>query len=211
MTPSPQLSEGAPAPTAGPAGGGLAAISQPAEEGDVSTPGGEPPTPELQAAYETVVVEAVENLDRRAESAMRAVMSEEGDKAEAAGRLSASLAFAVDESKGGRVPDKAVIAASAEIGEQLAERLKLAGLPIDNAFLQRSTDYMMVALGDMYGVTQEELEQLMASVPENQREAFRSQQMSFFDEQAPEAQPASPAAQPAAAQPAALPNSLRAV
>ena len=183
---SPMLAGGPQAPqnppTAAPqqAGGMAGPGMQAAPEGDVSTPGGIPPSEQEQLAYDNVVVEGVEKLDAKAGEALAMINAYPGDKAEAAGQFAARIAISIDEEKGGAVPDDVVIPAAAEIGEQLADRLDAAGMQVDDAFVQRGAGYMMKALADYYGVDEAEIQEFMASIPQDQLQGYHDQEAQYY-------------------------------
>ena len=152
----------------------------PAGPEDVSTPGGVAPTEQEQHAYDNVVVMGVEKLDAKPEAALNSVLSAPGDKARAAGRLVAGVAFSIDEESGGAVPDDVVIPAAAEIGEQFADRLSSAGVEVDNAFLQRGTFYLMEQLGQYYGTDHPEIRKFLESVPQDRLQSYHDQEAAFF-------------------------------
>ena len=196
----------APMPGGAPAAGAAPMPGGPDDTG-VSTDGGAPPDQNEQNAYDNVVVEAVERIDKQAPQIIKMIQGAQGDKAEEAGKIVAMLMIKMDEEAGGDIPDDVVIPAAAEVGEQLAERLQAAGMPVDNAFLQRGAMRMMADLGEHYGVDPEDVEDLMGSVPPEQAQGYHDEMASFYS---PEdfAAPASPDGAmpaPAPAQGAAAP------
>ena len=178
------------------------------EDAGYSVDGGEPVSDQEQKSYDSVVMQGVQLLDRNAEASMEMIRTAPGDKAEAAGKYVAGLMIQMDEAAGGAIPDEVVIPAAAEVAEQFAERLQIAGVPVDNAFLQRGAATMMADLGEYYGATDEELAEFLGSVPMEQIQRAGQEFGGFFGQQGgmgqqppAQQQPMGPPAQAAPASP----------
>ena len=90
------------------------------------------------------------------------------------------MVIALDEAQGGAIPESVVIPAAAEIGEHLADRLKDAGMEVDNAFLQRGTVYMMQNLSEYYGVDEDQMREFASSFTPESMQAYHDEEASFF-------------------------------
>ena len=151
------------------------------EDTGFSTDGGIQPTDEEQAIYDQVVTQGVARMDQDPKRVLDAIRAVPGDPAKAGGTYVATMMIGMEEQSGGKIPDDIVVPAAAEIGEQLAERLKDAGMPVDNAFLQRAAVTMMQQLADYYGVDESDLMQFIQSVPPNQIPSYVKEEQAFFD------------------------------
>ena len=191
-----QMAPAAPAPAPGPppAGGMAGAAGMPAPGGE----GGAPISEQEQNAYDGVVVEGTQRIDKQSRNIVKA-MEAAPDKAQAVGELVANLVVKMDDEKQGAIPDTVVVPAAAEILEHAVDGLQEAGVPgVDDKFLQRATTEMVRDLMEGYGTDQAEVDEFLGGMAPEQLDQARREGDSWFAGQSPIPEEQAGAAPPAA-------------
>lgn len=173
---------------------GTPAQPQPAQQAPVEeremTQGTEQSTPEEQDIYDRIVM-AGDKIIFGSEEARTALVEkmkvDVQQPAQALADATAMLMIKLDEQMGGKIPEAVVLPAAAELLEhmiELADSLEL--FPIDDAVVNRAGQMMVGNLAEAYGVTAEDSEALINSVPPEQAQQIAQEQGNFAVKQPPQ-------------------------
>jgi len=125
-------------------------------------------------------------------------MLRSGDPAEAIANVVTTVMVQLDKKSNGRVPETVILPAAAELVGEVAQLAGKIGLQVDERVVGQAMQRMLVTLADEYGVSEQEIQELMQSVGPDQAKQYATQQSGFNQTAQPAEQPAAPAAQPAA-------------
>jgi len=157
--------------------------SAPVEAGDPSQGGEEKATPEEQEALEKVVTAAMSILyDKQASGPIMEMLSARSDDpAQAIADASTKLLLGIDEQSGGTMPEVVILPAGAEIVPMVGEFARDSGVipSVDENVVGRAGQLMIAAVSQEYGVSEEEIDDLLASTPENEIASMVEQQSKF--------------------------------
>lgn len=154
------------------------------------TQGSEQSTPEEQDFYERVVL-AGDKIIFGSEEARKAIVDkmkvDVQNPATALADATALLVVKIDEQTGGEVPESVILPAAAELLEhmtELADSLEL--FPIDDAVVNRAGQLMVHNLSEAYGVSPEDVQAMMDTVPPEAAQQIAQEQGNFANKQPPQ-------------------------
>jgi hypothetical protein len=181
-TPNTPQAKASPEPT------GAAPNAPGAASGDV--------TPQEQQAYEKVVLAGMKVLYDKSTHAGIVNMLRSGDPAEAIANVVTTVMAQLDKKSGGKIPETVILPAAAEILEDTAQLAGKIGIQVDERVTGQAMQRMVMGLAEEYGVTPEEVQEIMQAIPKEEVQKMVQQQSGFSQQTQPQA--AAPAAQPAA-------------
>jgi len=149
--------------------------------GQPAAAGGDPnaPTPEEQQAYDGVVMAASEVMygEMSAEIIKMLEMGKENPP-QAIAQAAVTVLVQLDEQSGGSIPETVIVPAAVEIAELMAELADSKGLfPVDEDIIQVAGQYLIELISEEYGVSPEEVQEFMASIPPEEAQKAAGQQM----------------------------------
>ena len=152
------------------------------QEPGETLPGTEQATPEEQQAYEKVVLAGMSVLydDKTRDKVLTAIKSGGDDPAKALAKMAQMIITQLDEKSKGTIPETVLLPAAAEILEHTAELAQVAGIAqVDDATLGQAGQHLVWALGEQYGVDEEELMALVESLKPEQIRSMVEQQSKY--------------------------------
>lgn len=162
-------------PAGQPGGAAMAGAVSPSAPTEASPAGqgagGQEASPEEQQALERVVMAASELLyagdDERGrpDKAIVEMVMAEDQVSVGIGQAAAFMIQQLDRAANGQIPEVVIMPAGAEIVEMIAEMVAEQRLAeVDEQVVQEAGEVMVRQVGEAYGVSQEEIEQFLASV-----------------------------------------------
>jgi hypothetical protein len=171
------------------AGGGGAV---PAAAPESAAPASSGVDPQMQEAYDKVVMAGMKILFENKKTSKGIVSRLKADKDKPAKALSdtaAILMIQLDQQAGGKIPEEVILPAAIELLEQTSELADSLGLfPIDDAVLNRAGQLMVANLAEQYGTTPEDIQEMMGSVNEQELQMIEQEQGNFTRKQPPQEQ-----------------------
>jgi len=165
---------------------------QPAE----SQSGGETVTPEEQQNYEKLVLASLKVLYSEQTHQGIVKMLQSGDPAESIANVVTTIILQLDKKSGGKIPEEIILPAAAELVDEVAQLAGKIGIQVDERVTGQAMQRMVMGLAEEYGVTPEEVQEIMQAIPKEEVQKMVQQQSGFSQQTQPQA--AAPAAQPAA-------------
>lgn len=147
---------------------------------------GEQATPEEQESYEKVVLAGLKVLydDQTNPGVMKMLQAQKDDPAKALADVTSMVITQLDEQSGGTLPEVTILPATEEILGEVAGLAAKAGIfqPDDRA-LALASQQTLRQLGDHYGVSEEEIQELIQSLPQDRVQQMVQQQSQFAQPQ----------------------------
>tara|TARA_R110000803_G_scaffold5230_9_gene17368 strand:+ start:280 stop:840 length:561 start_codon:yes stop_codon:yes gene_type:complete len=158
--------------------------------GDEMTLGDEQSTPEEQDYYDRIVL-AGDEIIFGSEEARKAIVEkmkvDAQEPAKALADATALLVIKLDEQTGGNVPEAVILPAATELLEHMAELADSLGLfPIDDAVANHAGQLMVGNLSEAYGMTPEDMQAMVDSVPPEEAQQIAQEQGTFANKQPPQ-------------------------
>ena len=154
------------------------------------TQGTEQSTPEEQDFYDRVVL-AGDKIIFGSEEARKSIVEkmkvDAKEPAKSLADATALLMIQLDEQTGSTIPEAVILPAAAELLEHMTELADSLGLfPIDDAVVNRAGQIMVGNLSEAYGVSPEDLEAMVNSVPPEAAQQIADEQGNFANKQPPQ-------------------------
>ncbi len=138
-------------------------------------------TPEEQESYEKVVLAAMQILYKDGkENIMKQIKNGAGQPGQTIGKIAANLVIQIDNAANGDIPEVVIIPAAAEILELVAEFAEEAGgIKVTDNVIGRALQQMIQTVAEKYGVEPEEVQALIDTMPESEREGMIAEQEAY--------------------------------
>jgi hypothetical protein len=165
---------------------------EPAEQ-EQAVASGEEVTPEAQENYERVVMAASEVLhsDETHDSIMGMLKSGADDPGATMAEITTMVMLQLDEQSGGKIPEDVILPASEEVLTMVAELAHAAQIfTPDQQALNSAMQQTVTKLGEHYGVSPEDIQELLSQMDPAEVERIVAEQQGY----------SKPAEQPAGAQ-----------
>ena len=154
------------------------------------TQGTEQSTPEEQDFYERIVLAGDKIIfgDEKARSAIvKKLKVDAKEPAKALADATSLLIIQLDEQTGSTIPEAVVLPAATELLEHMAELADSLGLfPIDDAVANHAGQIMVGNLSEAYGMTPEDMQAMVDSVPPEAAQQIAAEQGNFANKQPPQ-------------------------
>lgn len=152
-------------------------------------------TPQEQEQYDRFLMAAGKLMfeDDKSHTAIVATLTKEKDDPPMAiARAAVAVTVQVDQASGGKEPVGLIVRAATEITEQIGEIANSSGVfEVNENVIGKAGQQMLILIADQYGISKEEIQQLMSELPNEEIEKARAQQDEIAN--SPEAQAAAPA------------------
>lgn len=166
-----------------------------------NTQGTEKATPEEQDSYEKVVLAGDKIIfgdDKAREAVVKQLTVSAREPAKALGDATALLVVQLDEQSGNSIPEAVILPAATELLEHMAELAdSLQLFPMDDAVVNRAGQIMVGNLGEAYGMSQEDMQAMVDSVPPEVAKQIADEQGNYANKQPPGQEQAPAPQQPA--------------
>lgn len=155
--------------------------------------GGDQPTPQEQNAMDRVVLACLKIIYDQSthQDIVQMLSQKKDDPSQALADTTTLLITQVDQKSGGKVPETVILPAAADVLGELADLATKAKIfQVDEKTAAVAMQKMLMSLAEQYGVSPEDVQQLLQSIPKDQIQGMVQQQQGFSQPAAPEAQPA---------------------
>jgi hypothetical protein len=155
---------------------------QPSQPQDAGQPQGNEATPEEQDAYDRVVAAAGEVLydDKTNPDIMNMLKSKQDNPAQALADVTSMVVIQLDEQSGGKIPEVVILPVVEEILPMVAELANAAGIfKPDDRTMNLAAQQTLMELGEHYGVSEEDIQNLIKQMDPNDVKNIVSQQQSL--------------------------------
>lgn len=151
---------------------------------DEYTSGTEEMTPEEQEAYDRVVLAAADILwgDNTHEQVLKMLGAEADNPPMAIANVSTMLLVQIDEQMEGGIPETILLTPLEEIIEQTGGVAAAAGIfAVDDKVLNLAAQGALEILGPQFGITPEDIQELLESIDPTERDAMVAAQSKYHE------------------------------
>ena len=146
----------------------------------------EQPTPEEQEAFEKTSLAAMDLIhnEKTRDTYLELLQRGAQTPAKTLGTNAANIVAQLDEKSGNSLPEDIIPHVAGDVVTMLGELADASGaFPVDDNVIGEAGHHMIQRIGELYGATMEDAQQVLGSVPSDQLSEIASQQAAFIGEQ----------------------------